>query len=137
MESWARWDGKPGHGAESVRHAEMSLAGNWESISQVSRWFLDPGERMGSLSAMGCKFLVLIIHTHAHARTRTHTHTHAHTRPARHLSLYYVWPIETGRLGQPAGQLTTRGDGRGDWAGRLGGFCGGLSQTSGARSAEE
>lgn len=30
-----RWDGKSGHGAESVRHAEMSLAATGESIGPV------------------------------------------------------------------------------------------------------
>lgn len=35
-----RWDGKSGHGAESVRHAEMSLAGNWESIGPVNHRLL-------------------------------------------------------------------------------------------------
>lgn len=42
-----RWDGKSGHGAESVRHAEMSLAGNWESIGPVNHRLACEALRVG------------------------------------------------------------------------------------------
>lgn len=66
-----RWDGKSGHGAESVRHAEMSLAATGDRSGPV-RTCQDMSEPVSwlvvGLVPGSCGEIATVLHS-------THTHT--------------------------------------------------------------
>lgn len=106
-----RWDGKSGHGAESVRHAEMSLAANW-GIDRACQDLSVPGSCGETIA-----YLIRTI-------AKIYNYTQGCTAPV----ICYVQGREkannrrAGWLGPgdgPPGQPTATGDRRRDWIGRL------------------